>query len=218
MRISLPPIASRWFSVYWGLITFATSICTIGILQFGPYFSKYLTPYGIPILLLLYCFASNGIPLILLNPHLKRKQKIVWITSESISYSVFIMGIWWIALCRAFADDVPRTEVSIGSLYGFGAYHILAIAMVVWIIAAAFQSYTIKFKRPKRWLIYAVSTRVIAYLLTCLFLVAIPSDSNSNILLSSITVIFLYFVSTPSLTGLGLYLSGMGVRERPTIP
>jgi hypothetical protein len=201
-----------------GLTSFAIFIFTIGILQGGANYSSYLWPvdfiFNPLIKIFLYFLALNSIPLIVLKPYLKRKQKIAWIISESISHAAFTIGTLWIALSCAFPNNYySKTELSIRTLYDLGACQILAVSMVIWIAAAAFQLYMIKFKHPKYWLICTISTWATAYLILCVSFVWI----ERNPVMVGIIMGFMYGIFTPSLTGLGLYFSGMSIRESRTI-
>ena len=210
MRISIPPITSRRFPFYWGLISFTIfAVLTIFV------YTTSRIPYprypwqGFLIVMVLYFFALNGIPLILLKPFLKWKQKIAWIISESISQLVLMIAVFW--TCFG-VEDYPQNTLSLSTLYNAGVYTVLAIAMLVWIIAAVFQLYIIKFKYPQRWLIYSVLSSVVAYsfFFLCLLLtVSVPKNSALYFLIA----IFMYAIFAHPLTGLGLYLSGMENRK-----
>ncbi len=207
MRIPLPPIGSRCFPLYWGLITLAVYISightssfiySLNFLQKVPILNN---PY---VLIHLYVVALNGIPLILLKPYLKWKQKIAWITSESISHLLSILGIYWLLI--EFDKEKPLRILSSAISHNVLTYWILAISMVIWMIVVAFQTYVIKFKYPKRWLIYTMLTWGLPYILVCL------SASDSTGMGLGYGIVYVYGIFIPSLTGLGLYFSGMGIK------
>ena len=83
-------------------------------------------------------------------------------------------------------------------------------AIVVWIMISFIQTSSLSFKHPKRWLTCNTLTGVIASLLLLWPLLRIPSKSS----LEMIILPFLSGLFTPGLTGLGLYLSGMGIRKQ----
>ncbi len=222
MLISLPPIGSRYFPLYWGLISFASLIiCTVliwmipsAVVSLG--FPSKLIPADIYRILLIiqlcsYFFCLNALPIMLLKPHLKWRHKAEWIASKSIAQLAFGIGIFWISLCSSF-DIFDRTgqmkPSRLDTLYGCGVYQVLAVLTIVWVIASVWQISAIPFKYPKRWLISNILNWIMAYLFFCWLMLLNPSDSP----LAPVMLI-LYGILKPGLTGLGLYFSGMGIKK-----
>lgn len=208
MSISLPPITSRRFPLYWGLISFVSLVPFTILFQVIPSGNSFS-----PAMFFLHPFCLHAAPLILLQPRLKWKQKIIWISSQWISQLVLILA----AVCifgLNFKLDPPTYVPE--TVYNSRTYSITAIAIIIWVIASFVQLRIISFKHPKRWLICNILTFGVQLISLCWSYESTRSEASPSeaSLLENAIGIFLYGFLMPGFTGLGLYFSGMGIRRQ----
>ena len=201
MGISFPAITSRRFPLYWGLISYFILLISIGFIRFNSNL--------VLLVCIVYPLCSNAIPLILLKPDLKGYQKLTWFSIQSIPQIISMMASFFAVIDPPYLSksdsqikfiEIPNDTINL-TFVG---------AVVIWIIISLIQTSSISFKYPKRWLVCNMLTGVIASLLLLWPLLWIPSKSPLEIII----LLFLSGLFTPGLTGLGLYLSGMGIRKQ----